>query len=457
MALRGGTIATGAMDGEVRLWEASTGTSKLLAKHNGPVRALAFTREGLLASSGPDGLRLWSVDKIESTPKVTLDRPAQVLLAQGDALLFGLERTVFSFKKDDAWPRVEGALDDVTALASVPGLLLAGDARGRVRAVDAQGEVQWELAGVERGVRAMAVDADAPRQVIIASRSHALQAWEFPEELGGVHVGEAVAWGWCDGNEGRSAVLLGERAGRVRNGEGKVLFEGPASRVRAIAGGGGNIVWGGDDGAVWLWGEQPHQLAKRERPVTAVAVSKDGALGAFGFDDGSFVLLQLPSGREVASSRGSAPQVIAFSPDGKRLAAGRADKHVAIVDTNTGEERHLYEVDAVPSALAFFGGTLAIGTEHGATLVDLESERELGRLGGPAEPVRSLSFSPDGKQLVGGSDDGQAYVWDVIAKRMTHVIPLDAGDVTLVRFVDKEHVVAAGSDHTLRALRLRSP
>jgi WD40 repeat protein len=457
MALRGGTIATGAMDGEVRLWEASTGTSKLLAKHGGPVRALAFTREGLLASSGPDGMRLWNVDKPDPAPKMTLDRPAQVFLPQGDALLFGLERTVFSFRKDDAWPRVEGALDDITALAAVPELLLAGDARGRVRAVDTQGGLQWELSGVERGVRAMAVDPDQSRTVIIASRSHALQAWEFPEELGGVHVGEAVAWGWCEGNEGRSAVLLGDRVGRVRNGEGKLLFEGPGSRVRAIAGGGGEIVWGGEDGVVRLWAEQPRELAKRERPVTAVAVSKDGKLGAFGFDDGSFVLQQLPAGREVTSSRGSAPQALAFSPDGKLLAVGRTDKHVAIVDTNTGEERHLYEVDAVPSSLAFFGTTLAIGVEHGATLVDLEAQRELGALGGATEPVRSLSFAPDGKQLIGGSDDGQAYVWDVPAKRMTHVVPLDAGDVTLVHFVDKEHVVAAGSDHTLRALRLRSP
>jgi WD40 repeat protein len=458
MAMRGGTLATGAMDGEVRVWEASTGTSKLLAKHAGPVRALAFTREGLLASSGPDGLRLWNVDKPEPAPKVSLDRPAQVLLPSGDALLFGVERTVFSFQKDDAWPRVEGALDDVTALAAVPGLLLAGDARGRLRAVDAQGGLQWELSGVERGVRAMAVDADQPRQVIVASRGHALQAWEFPEELGGVHAGDAVAWGWCEGNDGRSAVLLGERNGRVRNGEGRVLFEGPGARVRALAGGKANIVWGGDDGVVWLWSEAPKELARRSgKAVTAVAVSADGALGAFGFEDGSFVLQQLPKGLEVASSRGAVPQVIAFSRDGKWLAVGRDDKHVVLVDTATGAEGHLFEVDAAPTALAFHGDTLAVGLEHGAVLIALAAKRELGRVGGAGEPVRSLSFSSDGKQLIGGSDDGQAYVWDVAAHRTTHIVPLDAGDVTLVRFVDKEHVVVAGSDHTLRALRLRSP
>src|SRR5262249_28662980 len=160
-----------------------------------------------------------------------------------------------------------------------------------------------------------------------------------------------------------------------------------------------------------------------------VAVSADGALGAFGFEDGSFVLAQLPEGREVASARGSPPQVISFSRDARSIAVGRADKHVALLDAVTGSERHLYELDGVPSALAFHGDTLAVGTEHGVKLFDLQAQRELGFFGGPSEAVRSLSFSPDGKHLIGGSDDGQAYVWDVAAKRVTHLIPLDAGDV----------------------------
>ena len=54
-------------------------------------------------------------------------------------------------------------------------------------------------------------------------------------------------------------------------------------------------------------------------------------------------------------------------------------------------------------------------------------------------------------------NDDWAYAWSARTHRLTHLVPLDAGDVTLVRFVDRENVVAAGTDHTLRALRLRSP
>ena len=54
----------------------------------------------------------------------------------------------------------------------------------------------------------------------------------------------------------------------------------------------------------------------------------------------------------------------------------------------------------------------------------------------------------------GGSDDGQAYVWAVSSRRLTHVLPGEAGDVTLVRFVDDEHLVVAGADRTVRAVTL---
>ena len=79
---------------------------------------------------------------------------------------------------------------------------------------------------------------------------------------------------------------------------------------------------------------------------------------------------------------------------------------------------------------------------------------ETATLSGAAEPVRSLSFTPDGQRLAGGSDDGQAYVWRVAARRLSHVLPVEAGDVTLVRWVDDKHLVIAGADRSLRAVTL---
>jgi WD40 repeat protein len=53
----GQMAASSGRDGEVRLWDMKTGTSRLLGTHQGPVETIAFSRDGaLLASGGQDGL-----------------------------------------------------------------------------------------------------------------------------------------------------------------------------------------------------------------------------------------------------------------------------------------------------------------------------------------------------------------------------------------------------------------
>jgi serine/threonine protein kinase len=57
----GGIIAAACSDKIVRLWNAETGKSAgVLTGHKKAVRAVAFSRNGNLASAGPDGIRLWN-------------------------------------------------------------------------------------------------------------------------------------------------------------------------------------------------------------------------------------------------------------------------------------------------------------------------------------------------------------------------------------------------------------
>ncbi|MBK7862842.1 MAG: protein kinase [Archangiaceae bacterium] len=462
LALRGGTVATGAQDGEVRLWESSTGTSKLVAKHSGPVRALAFTRHDELATSGPDGFKLWPLEGAaakKGEPRLTLDVPAQVIARGPKGLLLGVEREVFALERDDADPLAAPGLDEVTAVASSPvAALLVGDGRGRVRAFDERRALVWQLTGIERGVRGLAVDPgdSQGRVLVVASRGRALSAFDLPEDPRLFLEQPAVAWGWDEGaTSARAALLLGDRRGRVVNAAGATLLDGPGARIRAISGAKGVVLAGGDDGVVRRLGEGGRELQRHEgRAVTSLAIAADGARAAFGWDDGTLTLWQLALNREIVSSRGSPARVLAFSPDGKWLAVGRDDRFVALLEAETGKEVQRLELKAGPSALAFGTQTLAVGLERGGVLLELPSLRELGSFSAGNEPVRSLSFAAAGDRLAGGSDDGQAYVWSVGSRRLTHVLPVETGDVTLVRFVDDEHLVLAGADRTVRAVTL---
>jgi WD40 repeat protein len=117
---------------------------------------------------------------------------------------------------------------------------------------------------------------------------------------------------------------------------------------------------------------------------------------------------------------------VAFSPDDKFLATGGDDQRVRLWDTTTGEEvpvtlRHTARVRALawsPDGKRLAAASDRLTGEGAVKLWEMPAGRPLPGLPGKAKVgrpflalVRCLAFSPDGKRLAAGG--GPVWLWDL--------------------------------------------
>lgn len=213
------------------------------------------------------------------------------------------------------------------------------------------------------------------------------------------------------------------------------------------------------------------KLTGHTLPIEALAYSPDGRLAVSGSRDETVRLWDLQSGKELRRFAGHTEQVVAvaFSPDGKLIASGSGDRNVArlnpkapndcsvrVWDVTSGKEVQRLEAHTFEACSVTFspdGRTLASGgADRLCILWDVETGRERVRLPARNGPVESLTFSPDGGRLLCATSTrakAEISLWNAGTAELIRTYGEAFMDVSCVAFSADGELIATGHDGRL--------
>jgi WD40 repeat protein len=239
----------------------------------------------------------------------------------------------------------------------------------------------------------------------------------------GCEDGTVKLWGLAAGKELASFKADSNRVGAIAfNAEGTLLASGggdkvvrlwevPAGKEKAVLDDTKNSVFGGD-------------------AIKAITFLPDGK-GLVEADYTGRVRVWDLGGPAVRSAFGTAPslEAVALAPGGGFLAAGgtsqvgdKAAPRVKLYELPAGKPRgpalehvaNVYALAFTPDGKLLAAGGDKLGEDPPAVTVwDVATGQKHATLKGPEAPVKTLAFSPDGKLLASGGWDHTTRLWDV--------------------------------------------
>jgi WD40 repeat protein len=494
----GGTrVATASDDGSAKVWGLATGKEVVtFSGHRRPVVGIAFSHDGgRVATADGDGVKVWDAESGQVAYSVEGRQQAVAFSPDGGSLAVGGRGDtvqVLEARTGKQRYTIGRFSEAVCCLAFTPdgkGLVAgfaveAGRPAGRIRLWDASDGVELLAERDDQGpITDVAFGPDATL-LGTAGPGRTVRVWNFAREgdattfqrrmnrINDLSVSPDGKW-----IAATPAVYLNKGFDKIglrmwEAGTGKeVLLEKPRNPYwvgpvtfspdsARIAFGNGEKVEVWDIGAQkkmvgvgFTWGDH----------VSCLAFSADGkriAAGTSGF-------LELPrsphelriwdagSGKQLLTLRGHDEGVfsVAFSHDGRSLATG-GNESAQLWEARTGKERFSLKCANNVSAVAFSPDGQRLATAGGVyfqrpkemTVWDVATGKALYTVSGEPFWPNSVDWSPDGRRLAVGSFSGGVKVIDTASGQVVLTLPFKYNVARVAFSPDGARLYVAGDD-----------
>ncbi|MCG9129822.1 trypsin-like peptidase domain-containing protein [Candidatus Poribacteria bacterium] len=452
----GNILASGSIDETIKLWDVVTGNHKTtLTGHTGGKELLAFSPDGQTLASATDLLwssaseddytiRLWDTET--GKHKATLTNPnlrvnSIAFSPDGETIVCG------------GWEKIDrqGIHDD-----TLP--------RGTVQLWDtATGEHKETL--IERYSDSVLTVGYSPNgsSLVSGSKDGTILLWDTTTyQLKASLKGDFQAIVFSPDSRTLAITPDDQQISLLDavTGDYKVAFtEHTDSVYNLVFNPDGNTIAGiGEDSTIRLWdvltGGHMKTITGHTRSVSSISFNTDGSNLAVGSGDDNGTsgdkiirILNVDSGclqktfevpiKQQIEYRSQLIDYVIYSPNGKTLAIGSEDGIIRILDVESEEfqdntfngfrgisaERSSlgYSTNGLTLAFSPDSNTLAsvsrimYGIDNTIQLWDVVNCDHKATLttGYCWTTILSIAFSPDGRTIAGGSDDGKVYLWDV--------------------------------------------
>lgn len=463
--------SAGSFDATVRLWDAHTGQPlKVLKGHPAYLVQVAWAPDGrtLLGAGGESGsISHWDVATGKHLGKIDLGRPVLSLSWRAEKQEFaviaqtlpGQICTVEGYKVD----RMFGDAKTKFACAtwSPDGKSLAAGTAESTIVYSPDGKVARTLPGA---TAAVAWSKDGKRLAVAGSAEIKVYEGEETKPVKTLPGYAPLVQYHPEGKELLAGDFTAFTRCDIESAKSTTRFD-IAGTAPPLWWSGRPLVTGLGTTKLSLWdattGKLLRTLEGHTGGISAVTFSPDGKTIATAAYDKTVMLWEAATGKSILTFKEHTGPVltVAFSTDGKLVASGGADKKVLVWKAPAGTVANKFEGHANEVVSLAWGptatGLLASGSNDKTVRLwntkTGQPGREFTETGETA--ALSLAWSPDGKLLASGHYDDRIRIWQVNNGKQIHTLEERGSppQVTSLAWAANDSLIASGrGNHTLQ-------